>query len=162
MKRLFVLLLAGSALLNISCKEEVGIDGTIFSYDDTFVWEDGELVLAHEYVLNFPAQGGSLDLKIVSSGMLYGGPGASSDQFAVELLDKIDDDPESNIYDYVDAKMIGGGIERLPRYLQTLRITAERNKRSGSRSAKLDIQTNSLSGREAARAIVTLRQAGAK
>ena len=161
MKKLFAILLAVCSLLNIACKKEkVGIDGPAFSYDEILVVENDELVLAHEYVLNFPAQGGAVDVKIVSPGMYYSRPLVLSNQFVVELLDDISEDPESHLYDYVEQEMLNGKIKVSPRYLQTLRITAEQNKQSASRSSKLDIQTG---GRlECSRAIITLRQAGIK
>lgn len=162
MKKLFALLFIGCMLLNISCEDDGVIAGGDLAYDEIFVWEDGELVLAHKYGLNFPAQGGVIDVKIVSPGMHYRTPLTLANQFVVELLDSIDENPESYIYDYVEEKMMNGTIKRTPRYLQTLRITAERNKRSGSRRAKLDIQTSTILGFDGARAIITLRQAGAK
>ena len=160
MKKWLAILFVGCALLNISCEDDY--DSTDFTYKETFVFEHDGLVLAHNYVLNFPAQGGALDLEIVSSGMHYRTPLTLSNQFVVELLDNINDDPESNIYDYVEVKMMNGKIKQMPRYLQTLHITVERNKWSWSRSAKLDVQTSAIWGLEGSRAIVTLRQAGAK
>ena len=77
MKRLLVLLLAGCALLT-SCKEEDSRLGTRPGHDDAFVLAGDRLVPAHRYVVDFPAAGGTVDLKIVSGGIPGDGPTASS------------------------------------------------------------------------------------
>lgn len=156
MNRLIIVLLAFGALLNVSCEKDY--DGTIYIYDDAFVLECGELVPAHRYVVDFPAAGGTVDLAIVSSGIHYNGPKSPSDRFDVELLDKIDEDPESKIFDYVEKKVMNWKTERVPRYLQTLRISARPNKQLVPKITKLVISTSG--GLEGARASVSLRQAG--
>lgn len=161
MKRLIAVLLAFGALLNSSCEKDY--DGTIYIYDDAFVLESGGLVPAHRYVVDFPAAGGTVDLAIVSSGIHYEGPKSPSERFDVELLDKIEEDPESKIYDYVEKKVMNWKTEQVPRYLQTLRITAQPNGQSVSRSAELIVRSevkNSLLG--TAEAEIVLRQAGAE
>lgn len=160
MKKRFALLLAGCALLNAACEKEDSKLGTQPGHDDALVLEGDGLVSAHKYVLDFPAAGGTADLKIVSGGMPGDGPTASSECFSVELLDKLD---EAMIYDYTEWKWKDGAIEQLPRYLQTLRITAQPNPKSTSRSAELIVRStvkNSLLG--SAEAEISLRQAGAE
>ena len=159
MKRLLVLLLAGCALLT-SCKEEDSRLGTRPGHDDAFVLAGDRLVPAHRYVVDFPAAGGTVDLKIVSGGIPGDGPTASSGCFGVELLDKLG---EEAIYDYTESKWKYGSVEQLPRYLQTLRIAAQPNGQSAPKSTELLVRSevkNSLSG--SAEAEIVLRQAGAE
>ena len=110
--------------------------------------------------MDFPAAGGTVDLAIVSSGIHYEGPKSPSERFDVELLDKIEEDPESKIYDYVEKKVMNWKTEQVPRYLQTLRITARPNTQLVPGITELVIFTSG--GLEGARAFVSLRQAGAK
>ena len=100
------MLFAGCTLLNTSCKEEEDSRlGTEPGHDDAFVLMDNRLVSAHKYVLDFPAAGGTVDLKIVSSGIQGDGPTASSECFGVGLLDQLG---EEAIYDYTEWKLKDG------------------------------------------------------
>lgn len=171
MKLPFVLLFVGVTLFNVACKEKEEIDinrplGTALVYDKIFVLKDNGLVSAHQYIVDFAAQGGPVDLNVVSFGITGNGPNVASDQFVVELLDKIsDDDSGVRIYDYVDHPVVRA-IEtvKAPRYIQTLRITARPNGSKEQQEARISISMENIVDISCsiARADITLRQAGAE
>lgn len=164
MKKLFVLLLAGCAL--IACENEPEdnhrlIDGPDPTYKDAFVLENDRLVMAHQYVIEVPAQGRECELKIVSAGITHPSDVEVPDEsFDAALLTPFE---RAEVYDYIDVLRGPHGnmtTVQEPRYLQTIRIAVAANGTSKERSAVLKIRTKG--GLEGGRADITLRQAGKK
>lgn len=164
MKKLLAILLAGCTF--IACKNENKdnrrlIDGPDPTYTDAFVLETDQLVMAHRYVFEMPAQGGEYELKIVSAGISH--PSAvevSAGSFDTELLTLFGN---AEVYDYIDV--LRGPLGNMttvqePRYLQTIRIVVQANATAKERSAILTVRT--MGGLEGGLAEISLRQAGAK
>ena len=161
MSKLFTLLLVLGTIVSTACEEKLSI-GPSLTYRETFVMEGEKLVQAHKYVVNFPATGGTVDLKIVSWGIYN--PESPSERFKIEVLDKLnssDDNLQVPVYGDIAEEMPGNGSQLLPKYLQTLRITAQPNNSPKQQNEKWTLWTYSGYD-DVARADILFRQAGKK
>ena len=156
--KILVILLA---ILCCACEEKsVGGD---WDFHDAYVLDGENLVEAHNYTLELPAQQCTVDLRIVSSG-IHSQQAIDTDHFGMNLphafsLTLMEPLEEAEIYDYaVDS---WGVVHKdRPRYLQTLRISAKQNTFILPRIMKFRIWTpGSL---DSSAADVTIWQAGAK
>ncbi len=135
MKRLFTILIALSALSNFSCKEkeeEYIVGGLVFG--GIYMLDGQQLVETDGYLLELPAEQNTVELRIISKGVkgvnIVGYPMSGLAEYKVEgFTIKVTPDPASEkleIYDYIDVEY-KGGQHRVPRYLQTFRLSADTN-----------------------------------
>ena len=158
MKRYITLLIASTAMLGWSCKEEM--DGGDWAFRDACILDGGNLVEAHDYTLELPAQQCTVDLQIVSSG-IYRQTSIDTDHFGQNLPDAfsltlMEPLQEAEIYDYI---VDSWGVEHKdrPRYLQTVRITATENRFFLPRIMRFRLWTENP---QVGAADITIRQAG--
>ena len=158
MKTYTTLLVTFLAMLCWSCEEEqVGGD---WNFRDACILDGGNLVEAHNYTIDLPAQQCTVDLKIVSSG-INSQQAIDTDHFGMNLPDTfsltlMETLEEAEIYDYtVDSW--GVVHKEWPRYLQTLRISATENSFILARIMKFRIWSEDP---QVGAADLTIRQAG--
>ncbi len=161
MKKHITILVALFAIFCCACEEEqVGGD---WDFHDAYILDGENLVEAHNYTLELPAQQCTVDLQIVSSG-IYSQRSIDLDHFGMNLPDAISVTltkglEEAEIYDYsIDS---WGVVHKdRPRYLQTVSISAKQNAFILPRIMRFRIWTpGSL---DSGAADITIRQAGAK
>ena len=161
MKKYITLLIVLTAMLGWSCKEEM--DGGDWDYKDAMILVDQDLIYAHNYTLELPAQQCTVDLQIVSQG-IYRQTSIDTDHFGQNLphafsLTLLTPRDEAEVYDYI-VDSWGVVHKEWPRYLQTIRISAKQNTFILPRIMKFRIWTpGSL---DSSAADVTIWQAGAK
>ena len=148
MKKHTTISIALLALLCCACEEkQVGGD---WDFHDAYILDGENLIEAHGYTVELPAQQCTVDLQIVSSG-IYNQQSIDLDHFGMNLPDAI--------YDYtVDS---WGVVHKdRPRYLQTVSISAKQNAFKLPRIVKFRIWTPGALDSSAAD--ITVRQAGTK
>ena len=155
--KILVILLA---ILCWGCKEEeVGGD---WDFRDAYILDGENLVEAHNYTLELPAQQCTVDLQIVSQG-IYRQTSIDTDHFGQNLphafsLTLLTPRDEAEVYDYI-VDSWGVVHKEWPRYLQTIRISAKQNTFILPRIMRFRIWSESPM---VGAADVTIWQAGAK
>ena len=153
--KILVILLA---ILCCACEEKsVGGD---WDFHDAYVLDGENLVEAHNYTLELPAQQCTVDLQIVSQG-IYRQTSIDTDHFGQNLphafsLTLLTPRDEAEVYDYI-VDSCGVVHKEWPRYLQTLRISAKQNTFILPRIMRFHIWSESP---RVGAAAVTIRQAG--
>ena len=148
-------------MLCCACEEkQVGGD---WDFHDAYILDGENLIEAHGYTVELPAQQCTVDLQIVSSG-IYNQQSIDLDHFGMNLPDAISVTltkklEEAEIYDYtVDS---WGVVHKdRPRYLQTVSISAKTKCVQTPQNCKIqDLDTGAL---DSSAADITVRQAGTK
>ena len=161
MKKHTTISIALLALLCCACEEkQVGGD---WDFHDAYILDGENLIEAHGYTVELPAQQCTVDLQIVSSG-IYNQQSIDLDHFGMNLPDAISVTltkklEEAEIYDY-NVDSWGVVHKDRPRYLQTVSISAKQNAFKLPRIVKFRIWTPGALDSSAAD--ITVRQAGTK
>ena len=120
-----------------------------FVYDQIYVYEDGILIDAQDFVVELPAEGGSIEKEFVTYGITELREIGRVDGISAEFLSSYPP-PENELYE---------AGQYLSRYKQTVRFKAEPNNRKKVREAKTMIVTAGYNGYAA---IVHIRQTYSK
>lgn len=154
MKQLLFILISLTSILHISCKEKVDSEGGYLAHD-LFMLDGNELVLLHEHTIDIGAEQYNTDIQIVSQGAVkierLDQPTAISLAILTGFTGK-----DAIIYDYIPTDF-DGETRNIPRYVQTLRITAGASAQKQTCRFRIITQNPMLECAD-----ITIRQAGAK
>lgn len=131
-------------LLAVGCDTGNSITGG-FVYNKIYVYEDGNLIDAQDFIIELPASGGMIEKEFLTYGIKELRNVKQADGLSAEFLSSYPP-PEDEFYD----------VEQyLTRYKQKIRFKAEPNNGKKDREAKIMIVTDGYNGYAA---IVSIRQ----
>ena len=107
-----------------------------FVYDQIYIYEDGNLIDAQDFVVELPAEGGSIEKEFVTYGITELREIGRVDGISAEFLSS---------YPPPDDELYEAG-QYLSRYKQTIRFEAKPNNEKKSREAKIMIVTAGYNG----------------
>ena len=107
-----------------------------FRFDQIYVYEDGSLIDAQDFVVEFPAEGGSIEKEFVTYGITELREVNRVDGISAEFLSS---------YPPPDDELYEAG-QYLSRYKQTIRFEAKPNNEKKSLEAKIMIVTAGYNG----------------
>lgn len=156
MKMLFTVLIALCAMLNTSCKDDVDSEGGYLVHY-VYMLDGKELVLLHEHTIDIGSKQHDVDIQIVSEGATKIEKRDESTDISLTILNGFEGE-DAVIYDYIPVDF-DGQTRNIPRYVQTLRITAATNPQQQARANRFRIITQNPM---LECADITIRQAGTK
>lgn len=154
MKKLFAVLLALGAMLNTSCKDDVDSEGGYLVHN-VFLLDDNELIPLHEHTIDIDSKQRDVDLQIVSEGAVTIEKLNQSPEISLTILTGFTGN-DAIIYDYIPTDF-DGETRNIPRYVQTLRITAGTSGRKQTCRFRIITQNPMIECAD-----ITVRQAGTK
>ena len=137
MKKHIAVLIALFAILNSSCEKE-DMDGG-WQIHCVYILQNDELVSAHGYTIEIPSKQSSIELQLVALEIDQLWILNKSDAISVERLTDCSSE-DVVVYDSL-ARSGDGRYWKVPRYIQTIRISADANNGKRSRTMKFRLAT---------------------
>lgn len=139
MKKYIAVWIALLAILNISCEKEDAKGG--WFVHGVYILQNDELVQAHDHTIEIPSEEGSIELQLVAEEITQIWILNKSDAISVECLTDCSSE-DAVVYDYLTLSG-DGRYWKVPRYIQTIRISADANNGKRSRTMKFRLTTTS-------------------
>lgn len=136
MKKHIAVLIVLFTILNYSCKKDM--DGG-WQIHGVYILQNDELVPAHGRTIGIPSDAGSVELQLVALEIDQCWILAGSDHISVERLTDCSSE-DVVVYDSL-ARSGDGRYWKVPRYVQTIRISADANNGKRSRTMKFRLAT---------------------
>lgn len=139
MDKIINCVLALSFVFMGSCEKEDAKGG--WFVHGVYILQNDELVQAHDHTIEIPSKEGSIELQLVAEEITQIWILNKSDAISVECLTDCSSE-DAVVYDYLTLSG-DGRFWKVPRYIQTIRISADANNGKRSRTMKFRLTTTS-------------------